>query len=453
MGAVSANHIKFNQPCLRVIEKQINQGGFQKEFYVYDTDSHLALRARPNQSYIDGVFCLYARIRPRGSAKSKMYKRQIMKVGDARNAGISVADLRQRADSLFLEIQEGRDPKLLVLEERARQAQEHKLSEAKRSLRDMIFGTPVENSDERLLNGFLAERRPSERYQKEIKNKSESLLVDLMGEPLFSITPDQVKAVYLQKVARGKTQLDNAMRILRSVWNWAQSKYDESELFIRNPVSRAMKQLGININRTNRRSIRLDDGEFGPYLKSVLNLRHHDHTSALRNGRDALLFMLFSGVRLTGTMNIKMADIDFERLEFTITKKGGDRATLPLNSVTAAIVRNRLSYLPDDVEYLFPGINCKGHYRDTKSVRVIVQQETGIAVTNHDLRRTYKTLGVELGINQILVDELCCHVREGVNAHYVHPSMSSLREASQNIADYMLEDAGFDLIGQLLESW
>ena len=116
-------------------------------------------------------------------------------------------------------------------------------------------------------------------------------------------------------------------------------------------------------------------------------------------------------------------------------------------------MRNRLSYLPDDVEYLFPGINCKGHYRDTKSVRVIVQQETGIAVTNHDLRRTYKTLGVELGINQILVDELCCHVREGVNAHYVHPSMSSLREASQNIADYMLEDAGFDLIGQLLESW
>ena len=98
MGALLANHIKFNQASLRVIEKQINQASFQKEFYVYDTDSHLALRARPNQSYTDSVFCLYARIDPRGSTKSKMYKRQIMKVGDARNAGISVTDLRQRAE-------------------------------------------------------------------------------------------------------------------------------------------------------------------------------------------------------------------------------------------------------------------------------------------------------------------------------------------------------------------
>ena len=62
-----------------------------------------------------------------------------------------------------------------------------------------------------------------------------------------------------------------------------------------------MKQLGVNINRTNRCTGRLDDGDFRPYLRSVLELRDHDHTSAYRNGRDALLFMLFTGVRLTGT--------------------------------------------------------------------------------------------------------------------------------------------------------
>lgn len=453
MGAASANRIKFTKPNLRAIEKRINQGDFSKELYIYDADSHLAVRARPNQSYTDSVFCLYARIRPRGAAKSKMYKRQIMKVGDARNAEISVSELRQRADSLFLEIQEGSDPKTLALEEQAKQAQDLQLAEAKRSFRDMIFGSPIENSDERKPDGFIAERRPSKRYQYEIKDKCNNLLGDLLDLPLYSLTPEQVKTVYLKMVLRGKTQLDNAMRILRSVWNWAQSKYDESELFVRNPVSRAMKQLGININRTNRRSVRLDEGEFGAYLKSVLNLRHHDHTSALRNGRDALIFMLFSGVRLTGTMTLRMADIDLERSVFTITKKGGDRATLPLNSVTATLVKNRQDHLPSEVEYLFPGVSCRGHYRDTKAVRLIVQKETGIAVTNHDLRRTYKTIGAELGINQILVDELCCHVREGVNAHYIHPSMTSLREASQRIADYILKGADFDLIDELLAHW
>ncbi|MCG8574240.1 MAG: hypothetical protein MI810_05090, partial [Flavobacteriales bacterium] len=177
--------------------------------------SHLAVRAKPHQSYAESVFCLYARIRPRGAAKSKMYKRQIMKVGDARNAEISVSELRQRADSLFLEIQEGSAPKTLALAEQAKQAQDLQLAEAKRSFRDMIFGSPAENSDERKPDGFIAERRPSKRYQYEIKDKCNNLLGDLLDLPLYSLTPEQVKTVYLKMVPRGKTQLDNAMRILR----------------------------------------------------------------------------------------------------------------------------------------------------------------------------------------------------------------------------------------------
>ena len=317
----------------------------------------------------------------------------------------------------------------------------------------MIYGTPVDESDECLPDGFIAERRSGQRYLVDIRNKCEVLLVDLLDLPLHSISPEQVKTVYLQKVGRGKTQLDCAMRILRSIWNWAQTKYDDSDLFIRNPVSRAMKQLGVNINRTNRCTGRLDDADFKPYLKSVLALREHDHTSAYRNGRDALLFMLFSGVRRTGTMTVRMEGIDLNRLVFNIIKKGGDQVELPLNTVTAAIVRNRQDYLPEDTEYLFPGMGGRGYYRDTKAVRDIVKNQTGISVTNHDLRRTYKSIGTELDINSVLVDELLSHAREGVDAHYIHPSMTRLRDASQKIADYMVKQAGFDLIDELTSRW
>ena len=154
-----------------------------------------------------------------------------------------------------------------------------------------------------------------------------------------------------------------------------------------------------------------------------------------------------------GTMTLRMTDIDIERSQFTIIKKGGEPAALPLNTVTETIVKNRRAHLPTDVEYLFPGVSCRGHYWDTQAVRKIVQEETGIAVTNHDLRRTSKTIGAELAINNILIDELCCHVRESVNAHYIHPSMSSLREASQRITDYIVDSAGFDLIEELLVGW
>jgi len=130
-----------------------------------------------------------------------------------------------------------------------------------------------------------------------------------------------------------------------------------------------MKQLGVSINRTNRCTGRLDDGGFKPYLLSVLNLREHNHTSTYRNGRDALLFMLFSGVRRTETMTVLMAGIDLDKLVFKIIKKGGDQVELPLNTVTTAIVRNRQDHLSRDFEFLFLGIGGRGHYRDTKSVR------------------------------------------------------------------------------------
>ncbi|MCB1663588.1 MAG: tyrosine-type recombinase/integrase [Pseudomonadales bacterium] len=453
MGAISDNRIKFNKPNLKAIENRINRGEFTKETYIYDADSHLAVRARPGRSYIDSVFCMYARIRVRGECKSRMYKRQIMRVGEARNAEITISELRQKVDSLFLEIQEGRDPQVIAQKEAAKQADNQGLIEARRSFKDMIYGTPVDESDECLPDGFIAERRPGQRYLVDIRNKCEVLLVDLLDLPLHSISPEQVKTVYLQKVGRGKTQLDCAMRILRSIWNWAQTKYDDSDLFIRNPVSRAMKQLGVNINRTNRCTGRLDDVDFKPYLKSVLKLREHDHTSAYRNGRDALLFMLFSGVRRTGTMTVRMEGIDLDRLVFKIIKKGGDQVELPLNTVTAAIVRNRQDYLPKDAEYLFPGMGGRGYYRDTKAVRDIVKNQTGISVTNHDLRRTYKSIGTELDINSVLVDELLSHAREGVDAHYIHPSMTRLRDASQKIADYMVKQAGFDLIDELTSRW
>lgn len=237
--------------------------------------------------------------------------------------------MRQKVDSLFLEIQEGRDPQVIAQNEAAKQADNQDLVEARRSLKDMIYGTPVEGSDECLPDGFIAERRPGQRYLVDIRNKCEVLLVDLLDLPLHSISPEQIKTVCLQKVGRGKTQLDCAMHILRSILNWAQTKYDDSDLFIRNPVSRAMKQLGVNINRINRCTGRLDDADFKPYLKSVLKLREHDQTSAYHNGRDALLFMLFSGVRRTGTMTVRMEGIDLNRLVFNIKKRGRPSRAAP----------------------------------------------------------------------------------------------------------------------------
>ncbi len=120
-----------------------------------------------------------------------------MKVGEARNAEITISELRQKVDSLFLEIQEGRDPQVMAQKEAAKHADNQGLIEARRSFRDMLYGAAVEGSDECLPEGFIIERRPGQRYLVDIRNKCEVLLVDLLDLPLHSISPEQVKTVYL----------------------------------------------------------------------------------------------------------------------------------------------------------------------------------------------------------------------------------------------------------------
>ena len=56
-------------------------------------------------------------------------------------------------------------------------------------------------------------------------------------------------------------------------------------------------------------------------------------------------------------------------------------------------------------------------------------------------------------ISPILIDELLSHAREGVNAHYIHPPMTKLREASQRIADYMIGKSCLDPTKTLVATW
>ena len=62
-------------------------------------------------------------------------------------------------------------------------------------------------------------RRPGQRYLVDIRNKCEVLVVDLLDLPLHSISPEQVKAgLSPESRVVSETQLDCAMRILRSIW-------------------------------------------------------------------------------------------------------------------------------------------------------------------------------------------------------------------------------------------
>jgi len=453
--ASAINRFAFSKATLSSLEKQIDKGNFKKETYIYDELSHLSILVRPEKKYIDSVFCLYKRMCIKGERKRRTYKRQIMKIGDARNTKMPIGELRKKADNLYLDIVAGRDPLLVAANQAHELGEEEKLADAKQTTREMIFGANgiINEDSNNYTSSFIAERSPSDSYITEIERSCKGTLSDLMSLPLHSLTHEQVKLVYLKQAMKGPTVAKSAMRILRAVWNWAEVKYVDSGLFLRNPVTLAMKQLNVNVNKTNARKVRLQDEDFTHYINSIIQLKEYDHTCGYRNGRDSIAFMLFSGARLTGALTIPISKIDLASKTFTIIKKGGEDACLPMNSVTEAICINRLEHLPKDVEYLFPGITGIGRYTDTRKARSKINELCNVRLTNHDLRRTYKSIGAELNINGILIDELLCHSRGGVDAHYIHPSMGSLRSASQKIADYIIEKSGIDFVGKLTHVW
>jgi hypothetical protein len=73
-------------------------------------------------------------------------------------------------------------------------------------------------------------------------------------------------------------------------------------------------------------------------------------------------------------------------------------------------------------------------------------------VTPHDLRRYFKTVGTELGIDPTIMNLLVGHSVKGVDAHYIAQiRLSVLRAAAQRIADEI--DNPHDPVGESDESW
>ena len=73
-----------------------------------------------------------------------------------------------------------------------------------------------------------------------------------------------------------------------------------------------------------------------------------------------------------------------------------------------------------------------------------VIQESGIAFTIHDLRRTFLTVAESLDIPAYAVKRLANHkMSNDVTAGYIVADVERLRQPMQKITDYILKCAGY----------
>ncbi|HZR67488.1 MAG TPA: tyrosine-type recombinase/integrase, partial [Burkholderiales bacterium] len=233
---------------------------------------------------------------------------------------------------------------------------------------------------------------------RDYKRLMDECFVDWMSRPVGSITKDMVQVRHAEVGKRGRTQANNAMRVLRAVLNFAMAKYEDGSgnaLLHENPVRRLSQVRAWY--RDNRRQTVIRSHELGSWLKTVLKLPTLSERSVDTTVRDLLLLLLFTGLRRSEAARLAWDDVDFQARTITArqTKNHGDH-TLPMPQFVLELLRRRREIVQGP--FVFPGVGVTGLFVEPRKQMALVTRATGVSFTLHDLRRTFITVAESLDI-------------------------------------------------------
>jgi integrase len=274
-------------------------------------------------------------------------------------------------------------------------------------------------------------------------------LQDWLDKPLREITPDMVAEKHAEikrgidrgekgnkdrsiKVT-GNATADGVMRILSAIWNYSDNHRPSVVTpFPANPVGR-LRSDWFGVTPRNR----LVKGDDLPTF--------HRAVQALPNltARDYILLLLFTGMRRREAAGLRWDDLDFANRLITIPEdrtKTGSMLKLPMSDLVYRLLVARKKVGRDKSGYVFAANGKNGHLEEPKSFFSQVKEATGIAVSPHDLRRTFVTVAVSAGVSGPHLKGLVNHkLGKDVTSGYVVLTSEDLRKPAQQVADRIRE--------------
>lgn len=268
-------------------------------------------------------------------------------------------------------------------------------------------------------------------------------LKDWLNRSLVSITREEVRLKHkkiAEDVATGKYRLNDkgmpgprvncpgkntandVMRVFRAIWNSARRQHEELPL---SPTSNIDKFKLIPPNSA--------------LPKEILRVWYQAVKSSKNTvRRDALLLMLFSGLRRTNASEIRWTDVDFERKALFIPKpKSGRAFYLPLTNYLIELLKNRqrenAEFAPFS-PWVFPAESASGHLEEPRL------EVSGVDWSPHDLRRTFITVAESLDISHYALKALVNHSlpNNDITGAYISMDVERLRTPMQAITDSLL---------------
>ena len=271
---------------------------------------------------------------------------------------------------------------------------------------------------------------------------------DWMNKPLASINKDKIRKRHEKRGLESKARANNAMRVLRAVFNFASEVYEDRNgvsRFPTNPVTVLSKTKAWH--KVERRKTYLPKETLPAWFDAVLNIESHHPQSKAGIVREYLLFMLFTGTRREEAASLKWADVNLPEKVFTLNEtKNSEVVTLPL----CRYLVDRLTQwrLQTPGEYLFTSEESRtGHIVSPDKQLQRVKEKSGVPFTIHDLRRTFITIAEGLDISSYSIKRLVNHKTLDsidVTAGYVVSDIERLRLASEKVSKAILRTANIN---------
>lgn len=175
-------------------------------------------------------------------------------------------------------------------------------------------------------------------------------------------------------------------------------------------------------------------------VDDVFRLLDSIETVSLSGKRNRAIFeaMYSSGMRVSETTGLNMADIDFLRLTLRVKGKGNKQRIIPMGRKAADAIQRYLGQLQAETGH-YPAaedpifVNRQKGRLTTRSVQRILEKMIAacglsIPISPHGLRHTFATHMLDAGADLRVVQELLGHRSLSTTQKYTHVTIARLME-------------------------
>lgn len=349
-----------------------------------------------------------------GTTNSRTYVAQ-RDLPDGRTRRVTIAAVgeleldtaRERAAELLVEMRAGRDPKERKAAPVTLRAALDGYLERRKTLRESTRGD-YRTSVERHLSAWL-DRPLAEVTREMVEKRHRAIAAEVAKQGRYS----------------GEATANGVARVLRLLWNDAA---DRDPSLPPNPV-RLRRAWFAQPRRT--RMVRSED--LPAFYEAVSGLENAVACDYLR-------LCLFTGLRRTEAATLTWDDIDFAERVIRVparATKSGRKLDLPMSSFVFDLLVARRAIGRGD--FVFPANGKSGHIGEPKHFLGLVADGCGIAISVHDLRRTFLTIAESTDISPMALKALANHsLGSDVTSGYIQLTVERLREPAQRVCDRLM---------------